>query len=67
MTEISRADVEACSEALYSLCDGECRRCPFEIDGVCKSDLIVAILEERMNGEENNDEESDEQSELRFD
>jgi hypothetical protein len=55
MTEISRADVYACSEALYSFCDAGCWRCPFKIDGDCKSDLIVAILEERVNGEENSD------------
>jgi hypothetical protein len=54
-THISRADAYACSEALYSFCDGGCRRCPFKIDGDCKSDLIVAILEERMNEEENAD------------
>jgi hypothetical protein len=55
MTQISRADVYACSEALYSFCDGGCRRCPFKIDGDCKSDLIAAILEERMDEEEDND------------
>jgi hypothetical protein len=55
MTEISRDDVSACAEALYSFCDGGCRRRPFKIDGGCKSDLIAAILEERMNEEENND------------
>jgi hypothetical protein len=55
MTRISGDDVVSVSEALYSFCDGGCRRCPFKIDGDCKSDLIVAILEERMHEEENSD------------
>jgi hypothetical protein len=52
MTEVSRTDLYACKDALYSFCDGPCDRCPFQIDGTCKADLIVAVLEERMNGEE---------------
>jgi hypothetical protein len=55
MTQISRSDVVSVLEALYSFCNSGCRRCPFKIDGDCKSDLIIAILEERMNGEEDND------------
>jgi hypothetical protein len=43
MAKISRADVYACSEALYSFCDAGRRRCPFKIDVDCKSDLITEM------------------------
>jgi hypothetical protein len=45
-------DFHAIKDALYSFCDEGCRKCPLKIDGDCKADLIVAVLEERMNGEE---------------
>jgi hypothetical protein len=55
MTDVRRDDFYEIKDALYMLCDGGCRRCPFKINGDCKADLIVAVLEERMNGEDRDD------------